>query len=67
MKLRQRLRRLESKRGGPDTGPEIIYLCDGNTGEPNSAIFKGGGGLDRKADESVNSFRERVTARYQPQ
>ena len=67
MKLRQRLWRLENKRRHPDTGLKIIYLCDGYTGEPNSAIFKGGGGLIHKADESVNSFTERATARYQPQ
>ena len=59
--LRTRLDRLEAKRGGADTGPMVIFLCDATTGEPGAALLMGGGGLMREPGETADAFTARAS------
>jgi hypothetical protein len=60
--LRARLERLESKRGGAGAGLSVIFFCDAVTGEPLSALIKGGGTVTREAGESAEAFTARASA-----
>jgi len=52
--------KLEAKRGGADTGPMVIFLCDATTGEPGAALLMGGGGLARQPGETADAFTARA-------
>tara|TARA_R110002020_G_scaffold281702_2_gene497424 strand:- start:219 stop:545 length:327 start_codon:yes stop_codon:yes gene_type:complete len=62
MNIRKRVERLEGERGGSDDGPSGIFICDAETGEPWSALGKGGDGFTRETDESAEAFEARATA-----
>ncbi len=63
MSLRKRLDRLEAKRGPrPPAGPSVIFLCDGATGEPLSAMIRGGSTVNREPDEPREAFEARASA-----
>jgi hypothetical protein len=60
--LRKRLDRLEAERGnGACDGPSVVFLCDGETGEPISALIVGGGSISREPDEMREAFEARAT------
>ncbi len=61
MTLSKRLARLEAERGnGAGDVPRVIFLCDGQTGEPGAAIIVGGGTIAREPDETADAFRARA-------
>lgn len=63
MTLSKRLARLEAERGkGAGEMPSVIFLCDGATGEPMSALIMGGGSISREPDETREAFEARATA-----
>ena len=62
MTLRNRIDRLEGKRGMAALGPSVIFLCSGETGEPLAAMLMGGGSLTREDGETVESFTARAEA-----
>lgn len=63
MTLAKRLARLEAKRGkSAGNRPSVIFLCDGETGEPMSALIIGGGSISREPDETREAFEARATA-----
>jgi hypothetical protein len=62
MTLRQRLDKLEGKRSRAFDGPSVIFFCDPETGEPLSALIKGGGTVTREAGESAEAFTARASA-----
>lgn len=63
MTLSKRLARLEAERGkGAVEMPSVIFLCDGFTGEPMSALIIGGGNISREPDETREAFEARATA-----
>jgi hypothetical protein len=63
MTLKKRLERLEAERGkGAGEMPSVIFLCDGETGEPMSALIIGGGSISREPDETREAFEARATA-----
>lgn len=62
MKLRQRVERLESKRGlNVSIGPSLIYLGSAESGG-SVAILIGGGTCSRLEDETESDFKVRVEA-----
>ncbi len=62
MTLRTRLRRLEAKApDGAADSPTVIFICDGETGEPRGAIWAGGG-CAREDHETADSFEARADA-----
>jgi len=60
MTRQARIAKLEAKRGGADTGPMVIFLCDATTGEPGAALLMGGGGLVRESGETADAFTSRA-------
>jgi hypothetical protein len=63
MNLRKRLDRIEAKRGAHvPAGPSVIFLCDGATGEPMSALIIGAGSISREPGETREAFEARATA-----
>lgn len=63
MAIHKRIERLEAKRGkGTACGPSVIFLCDGATSEPMSALIIGGGSILRESGESREAFEARATA-----
>ena len=63
MTLSKRLERLEAERGnGVGDMPSVIFLCDGETGEPMAALIIGGGTISREPDETREAFEARATA-----
>lgn len=60
MTLRKRLDKLEGKRGTTAHGPSVIFLCDGETGEPLSAMLMRGGTLTREDGEAAEAFTARA-------
>jgi len=61
--LSKRLARLEAERGNGDGDmPSVIFLCDGKSGEPMSALIVGGGSISREPDETREAFESRVSA-----
>lgn len=63
MNLHKRLDRIEAKRGAlAPAGPSVIFLCDGATGEPFSAMIVGGGSIEREPGESCEAFEARASA-----
>lgn len=63
MTLSKRLARLEAERGkGAGDMPSVIFLCDGATGEPMSALIIGAGSISREPDETREAFEARATA-----
>lgn len=63
MTLSKRLARLEAERGNSAGDmPSVIFLCDGATGEPLSAMIVGGGSIRREPDESREAFEARASA-----
>ena len=61
MTLRQRIDRLQGKRGKATTGPSVILLCDGRSGEPMTALLIGKDNITRKAGETAEAFTARAT------
>ena len=63
MTLSKRLARLEAERGnGAGDMPSVIFLCDGATGEPMSALIIGGGSISREPEEMREAFEARAIA-----
>jgi hypothetical protein len=63
MTLSKRLARLEAERGkGAVEMPSVIFLCDGRTGEPMSALIIGAGSISREPDETREAFEARAIA-----
>lgn len=62
MTLRNRIDRLEGKRGAAGAGPCVILICDAVTGEPGGALLMGGGGLTREPGECAEAFTARAEA-----
>jgi hypothetical protein len=63
MTLSKRLARLEAERGkGTGDMPSVIFLCDGETGEPMAALIIGAGTISREPNESREAFEARATA-----
>jgi len=63
MTLSKRLARLEAERGkGAVEMPSVIFLCDGRTGEPMSALIIGAGSISREPDEKREAFEARAMA-----
>lgn len=63
MSLRKRLDLIEAQRGAnTPAGPSVIFLCNGETGEPMSAFLMGGGSIKRETCESRQAFEERARA-----
>jgi hypothetical protein len=61
--LRKRLERLEAERSnGACDGPSVVFLCDGATGEPLSALVMGGGSVAREPNETREAFEARAMA-----
>ena len=64
MTIRKRIERLEAKNGkAANKGPSVIFLCDGETGEPMAAIIIGSGTISREKEEPREAFEARATAR----
>jgi len=59
--LRNRLERLEAKRGSGDVGPNVIFFCAPG-GEPSAALILGGGTVTRNEGETVEAFTARASA-----
>lgn len=67
MTLGKRLARLEAERGnGAGKGPSVIFICDGETGEPMSALIIGGDTILREPDETREAFEARAMRAQQP-
>lgn len=65
MSLTHRVARLEGKTTPPPIdGPRVIFICDGETGEPMAAMIMGGGNLTRGPDETPEEFQARATEIY---
>lgn len=63
MTLSKRLARLEAERGDGDGDmPSVIFLCDGESGEPMSALIVGGGSISREPDETREAFEAQAMA-----
>ena len=62
MTLRKRIDKLETNRSRSCDRPSVIFFCDAITGEPLSALIKGGGTVVREADESTEAFTARASA-----
>ena len=61
--IRNRLDRLEAKRGsGTDAVPSVIFLAEAG-GEVMAALFVGGGDGSRRDGESEQAFVERAMQR----
>ena len=62
MTLRKRIGKLEGERGADVQGPSVIFLCIAETGEPLTAMVRGGGYLRREDGETADAFRARAEA-----
>jgi len=62
MTLRNRLARMEAKRGHYSEAVTVIYFCDPTTGEPGAALLMDGGGLVREPGETADAFAARAEA-----
>jgi hypothetical protein len=60
--LERRLSKLEGHRAMIENQPQVIYLCNAEDGEPHTALFVGGGQLERDPDETIEAFDARVDA-----
>lgn len=61
MAIRKRIERLEAKLGkSVCSGPSVIFLCDAETGEAQSALRIGGGSITKKPGESPEAFQART-------
>ena len=63
MAIRKRIEGLEGNSGkGAGKMPSVIFLCDGGTGEPMSALVIGRGNISREFNEAREAFEARATA-----
>jgi hypothetical protein len=61
-RFNERLLKLERHTVKLDDQPQVIYLCNAEDGEPHTALFVGGGQLERDPDETIEAFDSRVDA-----
>jgi hypothetical protein len=59
--LRRRLEALEAARGDDCRVVTVVFICDGETGEPAAALFQGGESLTREDGETEATFLARVS------
>lgn len=62
MTLHRRLEKLEGKRRATASGPSVVFLCSGESGEPLVALLIGGGSLTREDGETVEAFTARANS-----